>query len=293
MNEAGSDGKDQQHEDEVESEAVRAARLAEARSSDPWHRKPEPPPDSDSIQSRLLEPWTPPPPRVPRPQVPASGLEGPVDAGPLHERLIRATLESLRRNGFEATTSREIAQIADTYLQAITYHFGSKDELVAEALVRTIQTWISPARTILRSKNEDPAARMIAAVQALQVAFTRAKPLMPVYVEALLQTRTNDLIRARVRHILRDLRKLLVHQMSELREAGFLPSWLEPEPMATLLLSTADGLVIHTTIDPKSVDHEAVGRQVMQLLLSAREPSQPIPPSPRGRRRPGRATRTR
>jgi AcrR family transcriptional regulator len=220
--------------------------------------------------SRHLEPWTPPPPRTPRPQVPASGLEGPVDAGPLGERLIRATLESLRRNGLEATTSREIARIAGTYLQAITYHFGSKDELVAEALVRAIQTWIGPARTILRSKNEDPAARMIAAVQSLQTAFNRAKPLMPVYVEALLHTRTNDRIRARVRHIMRELRKLLVDQMAELRDARFLPSWLEPEPMATLLLSTADGLALHATIDPKSIDHEAVAGQVVQLLLSAR-----------------------
>ena len=53
-------------------------------------------------------------------------------------RLIEATITSLRTKGVAGLTSREIAGAADVNLQAITYHFGSKDSLVAAALTELV-----------------------------------------------------------------------------------------------------------------------------------------------------------
>jgi AcrR family transcriptional regulator len=282
MNESGK-------REEKGKERERQELLRRAKAQDPWHRKwPKPP---VLVEPPGRRPRPPQPPR--RPQVPPARYAGKIDVGPTRERLIRSTLACLQKGGLGATTSREIARTAKTNLQSITYYFGSKDDLVAEALLRAIRSWIDPARTILRSETLDPVSRMVGAVQALQDAFERARPLMPVYLEALVHSPRNDRIRSGVRRLTRELRKLLVEQIAELRETGFLPHWVEPDAMATLLLSTADGLALHAVIDPKAVDPRAVAGQVTQLLLASRATVEAIPPSPRGRRPPATAARTR
>ena len=185
------------------------------------------------------------------------------------ERLIQASLELLAKGGLPAATSRAITTRSGTNLQAITYHFGSKDELVSEALLRAFRTWVEPARAVL-SSDQDPVTRMIGAIQSLQESFERAKPILPVYLEALLHSRSSRKLRTGVRSILRELHTLLVEEISGLRSAEFLPAWIEPEAMATLLLASADGIALHAAIDVTPVDHHAVASQVMQLLLAAR-----------------------
>jgi len=186
-----------------------------------------------------------------------------------------AALESVADRGLAGATSRDIARRANTNLQAITYHFGSKDELVALALLQAFRAWIAPAVEVLRS-GQDPIPRMVGAVQALQDAFERSGPLRAGYLEALVQANRSDTVRAGVHETLGELRSLLTEQIDSLRAGSFLPAWIEPDAMATLLLATADGLALHAALDPESVDHRRVSAQAMQMLLSiAAEPKTP------------------
>src|SRR6266542_1970915 len=86
---------------------------------------------------------------------PVQGTEG---------RRIEGTLDCLRRLGLRGTTSRAIAAAAGANLGAITYYFGSKDELVAQALLRAIRGWVEPALAVLRTDME-PAQRMLASIE--------------------------------------------------------------------------------------------------------------------------------
>ena len=182
-------------------------------------------------------------------------------------RLVAAALESVADHGLAGATSRDIARRAGTNLQAITYHFGSKDELVAQALLRAFRGWIEPAVEALRS-GQDPIPRMVGAVQALQDAFERSGPLRAAYLEALVEANRSDTLRVGVHETLGELRALLTEQIETLRAGRFLPAWVEPDAMATLLLATADGLALHAALDPRSVDHHRVSAQAMQMLLS-------------------------
>ena len=65
------------------------------------------------------------------------------------QRLIDATRRCIARQGLAATTSRDISAGAEANLAAITYHFGSKDELVAEALLEALRDWLKPALDVL------------------------------------------------------------------------------------------------------------------------------------------------
>jgi AcrR family transcriptional regulator len=183
-------------------------------------------------------------------------------------RLLNGALAVLSDRGLHRTTSREIARASGVNLAGITYHFGSKDELVAQALLGAIRGWVEPALVTLR-KDLHPALRMIGAVQALQDSFERARALLPVYLEALVQAARTDTLRRGVEDLFAELRGFLAGQIGELKRMGFLPAWIEPQAMATLLVATGDGLALHAALEPRAIDHHAVAGQAMQLLLSA------------------------
>jgi AcrR family transcriptional regulator len=185
------------------------------------------------------------------------------------EQLIQGTLLVLAERGLAGTSSREIARASGVNLAGITYHFGSKDELVAQALLQAIRGWLEPALSALR-QDAPPPLRMIGAVQALQSAFEGAQDLLPVYLEALVHAARTDALRQGVQEMFGELRGFLTAQIVELKTTGFLPAWVDPEAMATLLVATGDGLALHAAIQPNAVHHQAVAAQAMQLLLSAR-----------------------
>ena len=207
---------------------------------------------------------------------------GPADPPGTSDRLIEGTIATLRERGLGGTTSREIARASGVNLAGITYHFGSKDELVAQALLQAIRGWLEPAVAILR-QDLHPALRMIGAVQALQESFERARDLLPVYLEALVQAPRADSLRTGVEELFAELRGFLAGQISELKRMDFLPAWIEPDAMAMLLVATGDGLALHAAIEPNAVDHHAVAGQAMQLLLSASDAMKGFGPPKEGR----------
>ncbi len=78
------------------------------------------------------------------------------------DRLLAAAWECVRRGGPAAATSRAITAAAGANLGAITYHFGSKDALLAEAVGAAIETLVEPALDALRdesARSRGPPAR--------------------------------------------------------------------------------------------------------------------------------------
>jgi AcrR family transcriptional regulator len=185
------------------------------------------------------------------------------------DRLIEGTLQSLGRYGLQGTTSRAIVAAAGVNLGAITYHFGSKDELIAQALLQTIKSWVEPALKVLR-QDIDPAARLLAAIDQLRTTFADARDMLPVYLEALLAASRNETLRHGVDELMTEVRGFLAAQLTDQRDGGYLPAWVDPEAMATLLMATADGLGLHAVLESDGIDVDGVGAQAVQLLLAAR-----------------------
>ena len=105
------------------------------------------------------------------------------DAEGTRQALIRAGLDLFGRNGFDATSTREIAQAAGVNSAGIAYHFGGKDGLrqaCAEVIVARIQAVLVGGATSVAIAI-DPAERDMAAEQLLSlvdrmVAFLTTAP---------------------------------------------------------------------------------------------------------------------
>jgi AcrR family transcriptional regulator len=187
-------------------------------------------------------------------------------------RLLEATLAVLGSHGLAGTTSREIASAAGLNLQAITYHFGSKDALVAQALVHAVRRWTEPIQTALAGVADDPVGRLLDAATAGQQALEQAREHVPAYVEALAAASRNETIRGQVTQLLAELRDTLAASIGELRDTGYVAAWVDPEPMAALIIAVGDGVVLHSTLDPRGHASERMLQQLVQLLLAARNP---------------------
>jgi AcrR family transcriptional regulator len=194
---------------------------------------------------------------------------------PTRRRLLEATLDILRSYGVARATSRQIASAAGVNLQAITYHFGSKDNLVAQALVHAVRTWTEPARAALTGLADDPLGRLFDTVLALQQALEQAREHFPAYIEALATAARDETVRNQIVGLLTELRDALATRIRELRQSGYIAAWVDPEPMAALIIAAGDGFVLHSTLNPDGHPPEATLNQVIQLLLAARQPEPP------------------
>ncbi len=80
------------------------------------------------------------------------------------QRLLDGAATCIRDRGVSSTSSRAITATAGVNLAAITHHFGSKDELVAESLLATIRAALEPALAVLGRDDIEPPARTLLAV---------------------------------------------------------------------------------------------------------------------------------
>lgn len=185
------------------------------------------------------------------------------------QRLVDAARSCIGERGLAATTSRDITGAAGANLAAITYHFGSKDALVAEALLASLREWLSPAVEVLRG-GADPTTRTVLAVQTLLATFEAHRDEVGLYLEALVQAQRIESVGEGIVALWTELRESIGEQIVEMQTAGQLPVWVQADAMASLLVAVANGLIVQVTLDPDGPSLAAMAAQFSSLLLGAR-----------------------
>ena len=191
------------------------------------------------------------------------------DSSDTRQHLLDAVRRCVRDKGLAATTSRDITAMAGANLAAITYHFGSKDELVAAALFQEIERRVLPALDLLDGA-DDPAQRMLLVVQELLAQFESARKDTPVYLEALLLASRDGRYRRTALKTYRAIGRRLTDLVADLQAEGLIAPWVDPPAMASLILSVANGVALQAVLDPTGVGVDAMAGQFAGLLLSAR-----------------------
>jgi AcrR family transcriptional regulator len=186
-------------------------------------------------------------------------------------KLIRATREAIRDVGMPATTAREIVGRASANLASIPYHFGTKDALVAEALVTEAHELIAPVLALLAG--DGPAAeRATGAVAMLNELFDASRPQVPVYLAALAAAPHTPGVRRGLGSLWADLRARLADDIAGQVDEGRLPGWVSPPAMAGAILSLVNGVIVASVIDPDGPDHREMAAQFLALLMAAGVP---------------------
>lgn len=188
---------------------------------------------------------------------------------PTATALRAATRRCIARDGLAATTSRSITAEAGANLGAITYHFGSKDRLVAESLLEGFRDLLAPAVALLEGDG-DPAGRTVAIVHTLLATLDDRREDAVAYVQALAHAPMSAELRSGIAGLWSELRHLIVADMGELQREGIVGDWVEPLAMSGVFLAVANGLLVQAVVDPDGPAVADLAAQFATLLLRSR-----------------------
>lgn len=175
--------------------------------------------------------------------------------------LIEGTLRCLERLPPERITARVIAEESGANLASITYHFGSKDNLVTEAVIEGLDRWLADVASGLDDlPSQEPVARFRRAFEVVTTSRERNTGLAKNFISAL----------AKAQHDAR-IRELLAAGFRRTRPnvAGLLGLGDDQagRDAAGLVLALFNGLLFQVLLDPVlAIDGDRMEQAQTRLL---------------------------
>jgi AcrR family transcriptional regulator len=109
---------------------------------------------------------------------------------------VEGTLRCLEQLPLERITARAIAEESGANLASIGYHFGSKDDLVTEAVILGLDRWLEEIAAALGDAAVgDPAARFRRAFEAVEASREAHVGLVRNFVGALARSQQDERVR--------------------------------------------------------------------------------------------------
>lgn len=158
--------------------------------------------------------------------------------------LIEGTLRCLERLPPDRITVRAIAAEAGANIASITYHFGSKDNLVTAAVIEGLDRWLTDIADRLDDLvTQTPEARFQRAAAVIEESRQRHTGLARNFVGALAKAQHDHRLRELLAKGFRDTRPNLAAVLG-------LGDDQPGHDAAGLVLSLFHGLLIQTLLDP-------------------------------------------
>jgi AcrR family transcriptional regulator len=183
------------------------------------------------------------------------------------EQLLQGAIECLRTKGYSRSTARDIAAAAGANLASIGYHFGSKEALLNEAILRSCDQWAERLGEAAFSGGADsPLEQMSASWVAMRESFDELRPVLVGLIEAVAQSAWSVELRE----------KLAAHYLGSRERVGAMvrqslgedleSDGVDPLVIASFLIAVCDGLVLQWLLDP---DQTPSGEQLTSSLGAA------------------------
>jgi AcrR family transcriptional regulator len=185
-------------------------------------------------------------------------------------QLIEGTLRCLERLPPERVTARVIARESGANLASITYHFGSKEELVTEAVIDGLDRWLAEIAGRLGDlAAHPPTMRFRLAVEAVEQSRHRYAGLARTFVIALAKAQHDHRVRETLAAGFHRTRPRLASVLG-LGDDG------AGRDAAGLVLALFDGLLFQALLDPDlAIEGERMRRA--QARLGTVLPAEPPP----------------
>jgi AcrR family transcriptional regulator len=159
-------------------------------------------------------------------------------------RLIEGTLRCLEKLPPERVTARAITEESGANLASIAYHFGSKDDLVTQAVIEGLDRWLAEITAVLGDLDgQDPVERYRRAGESIEITRRRHAGLASNFIGALAKAQHDP----RVRELLADGFRRTRPALAALLGLG---SDQAAEDAGGLTLALFNGLLFQALLDP-------------------------------------------
>jgi AcrR family transcriptional regulator/mRNA-degrading endonuclease toxin of MazEF toxin-antitoxin module len=167
------------------------------------------------------------------------------------ERLLEATIRTIQERGREGATVRQITTAAEADLGSVNYHFGSKDELVDQALVAVCQRWVNSLKGsgLVSAAGKTMGERIARSLGAFATSLPRNRSLALAFIEALATAERSPTVKEAMRASYGELRAAVAEVAGEgagpLGQAGEVA-----DTVAGAIVALFDGVLIQLLLDP-------------------------------------------
>jgi AcrR family transcriptional regulator len=167
-------------------------------------------------------------------------------------RLLQAARTLLREREYGNITARDLVAASNTNLGSIGYHFGSKEALLNEAIGLAFEDWAEAVGNAIRGEaHAGLPALMASSLRVVLDEHDAMRPYYQAFIEALARSaRSPQLHQQLAAHYSRQRDRVagwILDAVGDTLERH------EARHLASLLLGTADGMLIQSFIDPDDV----------------------------------------
>ncbi len=163
-------------------------------------------------------------------------------------RLLEAARTLLREREYGNITARDLVAASNTNLGSIGYHFGSKEALLNEAVGLALEDWADAiGRTIRSDTRAGLPALMISSLRVVLDEYESIRPYHQALIEALARSARSPALRERLATHYNRQRDRIASWIAE--SLGDTLDAQEARVIASLMIGTADGMLIQSLID--------------------------------------------
>jgi AcrR family transcriptional regulator len=168
----------------------------------------------------------------------------------------KALLEAAKRlileRGYAGTSVRELTAAAGTNLGAVNYHFGSRENLLNEAMLEFFLEYAGRSADVDVDPAAEPLKQLAERSRPMVEGIPAAQPAFVMGLEALLQSRRSPELHSRLVEHYAMLRRMATEGMAATKRGSELPPRFL-EVVASYMIAIADGLQLQALIDPEAI----------------------------------------
>jgi AcrR family transcriptional regulator len=170
-------------------------------------------------------------------------------------RLLEAAIACLQRQGYAATTARDIAAEAGANLRSIGYHYGSTRGLLLAAVSANWRRWLAPLVAAASSDAPPPEERLVEGLALFSAALAENAPMVHAWLEAVTLAPRDVEFRATLAANQEEFRVALAANLAAAGQP-------DADTRAEAIITVCDGLIVHFLLygdarRPRDVAREA------------------------------------
>jgi AcrR family transcriptional regulator len=191
------------------------------------------------------------------------------------DRLLEAAIICLQREGYAATTARDVASEARANLRSIGYHYGSTRGLLLAAISANWRRWLAPliaatagedrGSSVPKSGSYEPERRLAEGMALFAAALAENAPMAQAWLEAVTLAPRDAELRATLAANQQEFRGALARNLAAANQP-------DADARARAIVAVCDGLVVHFLLYGDALRVEDVARQAAAALAGVADP---------------------
>ncbi len=170
-------------------------------------------------------------------------------SGERAQRIVEAMRRSVAQHGTAGSTFERVAREAGVSRGLLHYYFGTKEQLLAEAVRRDCQLRLERLEQQLAgAQTADDFIGLMA--QHLQDAINEDPDFITLLFELFTLSRRNDEIATEYANLMRTMRQQVAGMLTVAQDEGVLRLHADPEAIAEILFSLGDGFALRMLTEP-------------------------------------------